>query len=98
MKTVGLRELKNSLSAYVRRARNGVAVAVTDRGEIVAELVPPRRNRDARSGLAQLARGGEMRLALPSTRRKRAALYSEMPRALSGHTSTELLDAERGER
>jgi prevent-host-death family protein len=98
MNTVGLRELKNRLSTYVRQVRDGDSVAVTDRGEIVAELVPPRRNRNAAAGLAQLVRRGELRPALPTNRRKRAALFSDMPRALVGCTSAQLLDAERGER
>ncbi|MDQ3401080.1 MAG: type II toxin-antitoxin system prevent-host-death family antitoxin [Chloroflexota bacterium] len=38
---VGVRELKNSLSAYLRRARAGEHILVTDRGEAVARLVPP---------------------------------------------------------
>lgn len=38
---VGVRELKNSLSAYLRRARAGEHIVVTDRGATVARLVPP---------------------------------------------------------
>jgi prevent-host-death family protein len=41
MRTVGLKILKNKLSEYVRRAANGETVAITDRGRVVAELVPP---------------------------------------------------------
>ena len=41
METVGIRELKNHLSAYVRKAEAGDVVLVTDRGRVVAELVPP---------------------------------------------------------
>ena len=41
MKQVGLRELKNRLSEYVRLVRAGEHVQVTDRGQVVAELVPP---------------------------------------------------------
>lgn len=95
MITVGLRELKNRLSTYVRYVRTGEAVAVSDRGEIVAELGPPRSARDAASGLAALARKGELTPAEP--RRKRSALYPELPRVLRGDRLAELLDAERGE-
>jgi prevent-host-death family protein len=42
MKTVGIKALKDNLSAYVRAAEAGEAVQVTDRGKVVAELVPPR--------------------------------------------------------
>lgn len=38
MKVVGIRELKDKLSAYVRLAKDGESVLVTDRGEVVAEL------------------------------------------------------------
>lgn len=46
MKAVGLRELKNRLSAYVRQVRAGEGVLVTDRGQVVAELGPPGRTID----------------------------------------------------
>ena len=42
MATVGIKALKNNLSAYVRKAEAGETVLVTDRGKVVAELVPPR--------------------------------------------------------
>ena len=35
---VGTKELKNRLSYYLRRVRQGEAVEVTDRGSVVAEL------------------------------------------------------------
>jgi antitoxin (DNA-binding transcriptional repressor) of toxin-antitoxin stability system len=35
---VGTKELKNRLSHYVRRVREGASVYVTDRGKVVAEL------------------------------------------------------------
>ncbi len=39
-RSVGIRELKAKLSAYVRRAQAGETVAITDRGAVVAELRP----------------------------------------------------------
>jgi hypothetical protein len=41
MKTVGIKELKNSLSAYLREVRSGTTVLVSDRNSIVAELHEP---------------------------------------------------------
>src|SRR5258705_6030415 len=41
MKSVGVRDLKNRLSEYLRRVRMGESALVTDRGEVVAELLPP---------------------------------------------------------
>ncbi len=46
MLTVGLKTLKNKLSEYVRLAAAGETVVVTDRGRTVAEIVPPRNQRD----------------------------------------------------
>jgi prevent-host-death family protein len=40
--TVDINALKNNLSAYVRAAEAGETVQVTDRGKVVADLVPPR--------------------------------------------------------
>jgi hypothetical protein len=44
-KPVGVKELKNNLSAYLREVRNGATVMVSDRNSIIAELHEPyRRN------------------------------------------------------
>lgn len=47
MTTVGIRELKANLSHYIRLVRAGERVLITHRGEEVAELVSPSRERDA---------------------------------------------------
>lgn len=39
--TVGIRELKDNLSHFVRRVEAGERVTVTANGRVVAELVPP---------------------------------------------------------
>ncbi len=41
LKTVGIRELKNNLSAYLREVKRGTRLLVTDRNEVVAELREP---------------------------------------------------------
>lgn len=41
MVSVGVRELKNRLSEFLRRVANGERVTVTDRGRPVAVIVPP---------------------------------------------------------
>jgi prevent-host-death family protein len=38
--SVGSRELKTRLGAYLRRVREGATLVITDRGEPVAELKP----------------------------------------------------------
>ncbi|MGH2760552.1 MAG: type II toxin-antitoxin system Phd/YefM family antitoxin [Actinomycetota bacterium] len=40
MATVGIRELKNGLSRYLKRVRRGEIIEVTDRGEPVAKIIP----------------------------------------------------------
>jgi prevent-host-death family protein len=97
VKSVGLRELKNRLSEYIREARSGESVLVTDRGEVVAELV-------AASGaapeggipaaVAALARKGELTLGEPNL----AALYTKLPPLLKRRRTAELLEEERGSR
>jgi len=41
MKVVGIKELKNKLSEYVRLAKAGEIVLISDRGDVVAELRAP---------------------------------------------------------
>lgn len=41
MKVVGIKELKNKLSEYLRLVKSGEVVLVTDRGDVVAELRAP---------------------------------------------------------
>ena len=45
MKAVGIKQLKARLSEYVRLARTGETILVSDRDEVVAELGPPRHQR-----------------------------------------------------
>ena len=47
MQSVGIKTQKNRLSEYVRGAAAGETVLVTDRGQVVAELVSPRVRADA---------------------------------------------------
>ena len=45
IKTVGIKTLKDNLSAYLREVRAGSQILVTDRSEVVAEITRPARNR-----------------------------------------------------
>jgi len=97
MKNVGIRELKNRLSEYIREVRSGEAVLVTDRGDVVAELVPPGQRSDERglpSELMALARKGQLTLGASNE----AALYPNLSRLLKRHHAAMLLDEERGTR
>lgn len=40
---VGVRELRDNLSGYLRQARQGASILVMSHDEIVAEIVPPSR-------------------------------------------------------
>ena len=97
METVGIRELKNNLSKYVRQAEGGHVVIVTDRGRIVAELRPPAERRtDIHPGLLEMERRGQIRLA---TKPNDPSLYRRMPHIdLGGKTIQDLIDEIRGDR
>jgi prevent-host-death family protein len=43
MKVVGVKELKARLSEYIRLAKSGETILVTERNDVVAELRPARR-------------------------------------------------------
>lgn len=98
MKTVGVRELKNRLSEYLREVRRGESVLVTDRGEVVAEFSPPRHGATdpgVPAALLTMARRGLMTLGTPND----SSLYEAMPRTHRGYRSAmQLLDEERGQR
>lgn len=90
MRKVGLRELRTHLSHYVKLVRAGHEIQVTDRGEVVAELVPPRH----KQSLDDLARRGLVRRGLPNDPK----VYRRMPRLLKPGELQRLIDEERGER
>jgi len=97
MKAVGIRELKNRLSEYVREVRRGEEVRVTHRGEVVAELRPPyhyRAEEGLHPGLLELLRQGTARRIVAND----PALYPRFERTSSGVTSQELLDQDRADR
>ncbi len=99
MKTVGVRDLKNKLSEYLRRVRLGEGVLVTDRGEVVAELLPPGQAHGDPSvppGLQALARRGLLTLGAPATTDLYPALLRKQGKRR--RSVAQLLDEERGTR
>jgi antitoxin (DNA-binding transcriptional repressor) of toxin-antitoxin stability system len=97
MKTVGMHELKNHPSAYVRLVRARERVLITDHGEVVAELRPPEPiGREAMSypGLHELVQQGKARPGAPNA----PSLYPPRPVRTPDGTAARLIDAERGER
>ena len=96
MKTSGVREIKNRLSAYLRMVEAGERVAITHRGRIVAELGPPTHTTEgeASAELRRRARAGTVRLGAPN----RPDVYPLSPTRVPSGTVQELLDDIRGER
>jgi prevent-host-death family protein len=97
MKTVGVRELKNRLSEYLRDVRSGEIVLVTDRGEVVAEIAPPGSRAPDPSvpaGLVALAKKGLLTLGTPGD----STVYPALPRKRRRYRAAQLLDEERGSR
>jgi antitoxin (DNA-binding transcriptional repressor) of toxin-antitoxin stability system len=96
MKAVGVRELKNRLSAYLREVARGEVVLVTDRGRVVAELRRPSGEQPATTldgALARLHAEGAITPGLPQDK----AAYRHSRVRLSDGTQR-LLDAERAGR
>lgn len=96
MRIVGVRQLKDKLSNYLKSAREGEVVLVTDRGEAIAELCPlgnaaPPRN--VHPGLLELVR---QRRITPGAAND-PALYPKMPALLPEGSVSRLLDELRGD-
>ncbi len=85
MARVGIRELKSQLSAYVAAARAGEHIVITDRGAVVAELIPAAGD----AALQQLIDDG---LAMPPAH---AVRPSPTPRRVAG-TVSDLVADQRG--
>ena len=97
MKTVGIRELKNKISEYLKAVRSGESVLVTDRGEAVAEICPLGYSplpKDLPYGLVEMFKKGRLTLGAPNDK----DAYPVLPPALSGRSASRLLDEERGDR
>ena len=93
MDTVGIRELKNNLSHYVRQAMSGTRVAVTDRGVVVAELIPAPPAGLPLSRYDELVDSGVIRPALES-----GDPLADFPTLrLAPGTAAALIDEDRGE-
>jgi len=60
MSHVGVRELKNGLSRYLKRVQKGEEIVVTERGRSVARIVPAKRSNLNRA-LEPLLRDGTVR-------------------------------------
>lgn len=86
METIGVRELQQHASAALRRVEQGESIGVTDRGRLVAVLVPP----SSAGGVASLIASGRVQPSrLPVT-----ALPPPVP---AGRPSAAVLEELRSE-
>ncbi len=96
MKAVGVRELKNRLSEYLRAVKRGERVLITDRGQVVAELRQP--SSESESGglapaLALLVRERTV-VGLPNA----SDAYPAQTKRVPDGTARQVIDELRGER
>ncbi|MGH7687150.1 MAG: type II toxin-antitoxin system Phd/YefM family antitoxin [Candidatus Dormibacteria bacterium] len=90
MERIGIRELRQHASRYVAMVKAGHGVEVTERGKLVALLVPPSQDGTARD---RLVAAGALR---PASRSFRVPVPVRL--APGETTASETLDAQRGER
>lgn len=93
MERIGVRELRQNASRYLALVKDGQTVEVTDRGSLVALLVPAR---PAQQAWDRLVASGRLIPASNPTGRVRSS-HAVRPGA-GEPTNQELLDAEREER
>lgn len=87
METIGVRELQQHASSTLRRVERGESVGVTDRGRLVAVLVPP----SAAAGSAGLVAAGRVQAA-------RRAVTALAPPTATPRATGDVLDELRAER
>jgi prevent-host-death family protein len=93
MERIGIRELRQNASRYLAQVKAGHTVEVSERGTLVALLVPPDRGQSVR---ARLIAAGRLIPASSTTGRLRS---SQPVQVGAGElTNQQLLDAEREER
>lgn len=97
MRAIGIRELENKLSHYVRLVEAGESVLVTHRGTVVAELRPPGRTTQPAvpaEGLAELVRRGRATAGAAHD----PSLYRPRPAVLDPGQLRELIHRQRDDR
>jgi prevent-host-death family protein len=92
MDSVGVRELRQNLSRYLREVKEGDSFRVTERGREVARLVP---SGPVSSPIARLV--AERGATMPRVDLVALAKASELPPA-AGPPSSQILDEMREER
>jgi prevent-host-death family protein len=86
---VGIRELRENLSAYLARVKAGDELAVTERGTVIARVVQPASEDDH---IAQLIRQGTV---TPAKRPKQPIDRSKLPKLPPGPSLSDIVIAMR---
>jgi antitoxin (DNA-binding transcriptional repressor) of toxin-antitoxin stability system len=96
MRAVGVRDLKNRLSEYLRLVKQGEQVLVTEHGVVIAELRQPSLTAAEQRypGLANLVRRG----VANAVHENDPEAYPRMPRLLREGEALRLLEDTRGDR
>ena len=94
IKTVGVKELKNKLSAYLRDVRGGTRVLVADRDTIIAALQEPG---DLSAASIDPTLAGWIEQGVVSLPSAAKAPLPESPVRLPGGTAAKLLDDVRSD-
>lgn len=97
IKTVGVKELKNNLSAYLREVRRGVRILVSDRNVVIAELREPGAAYDADASLHPLLEEWVRRGLVTLPTRPKGKMPPS-PLELPTGTALRVLDEDRGDR
>lgn len=93
MERIGVRELRQNASQYLSLVKAGQTVEVSERGTLVALLVPPQRSQTSRD---RLIAAGRLSPAANPTGRVHAPRPVRVP--AEKPSNQQLLDAEREER
>jgi prevent-host-death family protein len=93
MRSIGIRELRQNASKYLRLVRDGETIEVTDRGEPIATITPIRKGQE--SVLDRLRREGRIYLPEKLFDLSRIPMTSPDPDA---PTFAEILEDSRADR
>jgi prevent-host-death family protein len=97
MKTATITEVKNGLSAFLDRVRQGESVVILDRGIPVARLEPVRSSEEATGRLQRLERAGVVETARADPPLDRLRTPGPVPAAKASAVRA-LLEERRGGR
>jgi prevent-host-death family protein len=79
--TVGTRELKNKLSAYLRRVKAGQTIIITERGKAIGQILPVGATLPER--MKALERAGLLEWSGKKLKPRQAVIVNRGPKAVS---------------